>query len=92
MSYQNIHAKMKAHGFVTLAAEVLEKSPSSVSQVINGDCISLPIAKGIAKILKCHVWEAFPKTPQYQPNYSLKKVNAKKRALEVETMRQQLAS
>lgn len=83
---------MNAWGFKSRVAEVLDKSPSYISQVISGSVISLPIASQIAKILDCEVHEAFPNIEQYQPGYDAQAARAAKRKAELEKFRQKLAS
>ena len=85
-----ITAKLNARGFVSRAAEAIGVTASTISQVIAGTTISLPTAKKIAKLIDTPVHLAFPNTPQYQPHYNLKKVNARKREIELNKFRERL--
>jgi len=88
--YTQINAQLTKHGFATRIAEVMGKSPQSVSAVIAGDSISRPIANAIATVIGEPVHIVFPDIDQYQPDYDRKAKRALKRAKEVEHIRQQL--
>jgi plasmid maintenance system antidote protein VapI len=89
---KDITAKLNTRGFVSRAAAAIGLSPSTISQVIAGNTISLPTASKIAKLVGHPVQDVFPDIVQYQPNYNLKVINAQKREVEVNKFREQLAS
>ncbi len=77
-SIQRNTALREAGYNATVIAQAMEKNKSTVSAVISGKGISLPIAKTVALILNVPVEEAFEDIEQYQPEYSPAKVKAAK--------------
>lgn len=88
----DITAKLNTRGFASRAAVAIGLSQSTISQVLTGNTISLPTAQKIAKIIGHPIQDVFPDIEQYQPDYSLKAINAQKREVEINKFREQLAS
>lgn len=87
-----IKAKLYVRGFAARTAEALGKSKSTVSQVISGTCVSLPVATSIAKLIGVPIHIIWPNIPNYQPGFNANALRAKQRAAETALIKQQLAS
>ena len=66
MNPKEIKAKLESSGFsIAMIARALQKSPNTVSGVINRHTTSTEVANGLSKILKTPVTELVPDVPTY---------------------------